>query len=86
MVADCLIYDGSYQGITRILSLGAKLELELPDQITHLKYVDILDVPTADLLSLLPECIEFVEKGCEQESARVLVHWFACSEDMCANQ
>eukprot|EP00047_Mylnosiga_fluctuans_P023542 m.139961 g.139961 ORF g.139961 m.139961 type:complete len:365 (-) comp9622_c0_seq6:90-1184(-) len=61
-------------GITRILSVGPKAEVELPDNFTHHKHVPLEDVPGADLLGILPECIAFIAAACEHKTARVLVH------------
>lgn len=64
-----------FEGITRILSVGAQLSIDLPDCITHSKHVAIQDTPEEDLLLILPTCLEYITNGCADEHAKVLVHW-----------
>ena len=71
-------------GITRILSVGAVITDDLPETVTHHKSVQLLDLATADLLSILPECVVFIAESCAHKSARVLVHCHAGISRSCA--
>ena len=57
-------------GITHILSLGTPAR-SIPDGSIN-KCCEILDNVKADILSLLPECIDFIKEGLE--GGKVIVH------------
>lgn len=62
-------------GITHILIVAEKLPALFPSDFTY-KTLNLSDTPEADLLSILPEAIEFISQV-EAANGKVLVHCFA---------
>mmetsp|Transcript_31333 Transcript_31333/g.69751 ORF Transcript_31333/g.69751 Transcript_31333/m.69751 type:complete len:217 (-) Transcript_31333:840-1490(-) len=61
-------------GITHILQVGVELRCSHPAYFTY-KQVPLYDLEEGDLLSLLPQCFEFIKQG--QAAGKVLVHCMA---------
>ena len=62
-------------GITHVLSVADNITPRFPDLFTY-KCIDFLDTPESDLLSILPECFDFIEKAAKNDG-KVLLHCFA---------
>ncbi len=50
-------------------------EISTPQGSLMAKYVSLHDIPSSDLLSHLPSCVEYVS-SCITEGGVVLVHWW----------
>lgn len=68
----------SLQGaaITHILTVDSAEQKDLPHSFQK-KFIHLLDDSSADLLSYLPECLEFLKDALEKPESRVLVHCHA---------
>ncbi|OMJ78558.1 hypothetical protein SteCoe_21580 [Stentor coeruleus] len=62
-------------GITHIIAVADNIKPRFPEIFTY-KCVDFLDTCTADLLSILPECFEFIDDA-QRNEGKVLLHCFA---------
>jgi protein-tyrosine phosphatase len=63
------------QGITHILTVADNITPRFPDLFVY-KCISLLDTSESDLLTILPECFEFVDQACAQ-GGKVLLHCFA---------
>lgn len=62
-------------GITHILCVADNIKPQFPDHFAY-KSLEILDTSQADLLSILPECFEYIENAANN-GGKVLLHCFA---------
>ncbi|KAG8556250.1 hypothetical protein GDO81_017989 [Engystomops pustulosus] len=61
-------------GITHILTIDNS-ELKDLHHSFQKKFIQLLDDSSADLLSCLPECLQFLKDALEKQGSCVLVHW-----------
>ncbi|KAG9471234.1 hypothetical protein GDO78_015412 [Eleutherodactylus coqui] len=63
-------------GITHILTIDSTEQKDLADSFQK-KFIHLLDDPSADLLSCLPDCLQFLKDALEKSGTCVLVHCHA---------
>jgi protein-tyrosine phosphatase len=62
-------------GITHVLAVADGIKPRFPELFTY-KCIDFLDLGTADLLGILPECFDYIEQA-QALGGKVLLHCFA---------